>query len=355
MNGIINVYKEKGYTSHDAVARLRGIIGQRHVGHTGTLDPDAEGVLPLCIGTATKVCDILTDKSKVYETVILLGAATDTEDVSGQIISKADPALLESLTAERITEAVLSFKGVSEQIPPMFSAIRKDGQRLYDMARHGVEIDRTPRTIEILSVETVSDVKRGVLGKYDLEPYADSALAKYCSGDEFEEQGHWQREYRCIGEDNAELPVIRVAVRLLCSKGTYVRSFCRDVGEKLGCGGCMERLLRTRVGEFTIDESFKLKELEGFMREGTFESRLKAPDACFTEYERLDMKAKYDDLLYNGNVLYFRHFTQYITEPPTPVRVYSSKGEFLAVYEFVPARNRYTPMKMFREDPGADN
>lgn len=355
MNGIINIYKEKGYTSHDAVARVRGVSGQRRVGHTGTLDPDAEGVLPICLGTATKVCDMLTDKSKVYETVLLLGIATDTQDVSGKITSKAEPKVLSELTKERIEEVIKQFVGEYMQYPPMFSAVKVNGQKLYDMARAGLEVEREPRNVEILSIEILSDILKTNLCDADyfigMKLKESSVLARFGIENDIVEKGRWRRVYDSVSEDKEEdCDVIRVALRIECSKGTYIRTLCNDIGEKLGCYGCMEKLLRTRVGEFRIEDSIKIADAEILAKEGKLEEVLKTPDECFKEYTRLDTKEKYDDMLYNGNILYFRHFTQYITEAPSPVKVYSSKGEFLAVYEFDDSRNRYKPLKIFRDD-----
>ena len=146
IDGIINVYKEKGFTSHDVVAKLRGILHQKKIGHTGTLDPDAEGVLPVCLGSGTKVCDLLTEKSKTYEAVLLLGKTTDTQDVSGQVLSESEV----SCTEEEAKNAVLSFLGAYDQIPPMYSALKVNGKKLYELARAGVEVERTPRRVEIL-------------------------------------------------------------------------------------------------------------------------------------------------------------------------------------------------------------
>lgn len=346
MDGIINIYKERGYTSFDAVARLRGISGQRKIGHTGTLDPDAEGVLPICLGTATKVCDILTDRSKAYEAVMLLGVATDSEDFVGNICSTAEEQALDALADEQITQAIESFNGTYMQTPPMFSAIRVGGERLYDMARAGINIEREKREVCIDKIERISDVYRGRLS--ELLP-DDFLTAKYGHPAGASEEGHWQHQNKTI-YDGTDIKVIRVAFRVECSKGTYIRSLCRDIGEKLGVGGIMEQLLRIRVGEFGIEDAITLYEAETMMKAGRLEAQLHSPDSCFMMYPRLDSKKKYDDILYNGNVMYFRHFSQYITEPPSPVRVYTSKGEFMALYEYNREKNRYKPLKMFRSE-----
>lgn len=351
MNGIVNIYKERGYTSHDVVARLRGITGQRRMGHTGTLDPDAEGVLPVCLGTATKACEVLTDKSKCYEAVMLLGMATDSQDTTGNVTALAPEGMIQSLTDDEIVNAIMSFIGEYDQLPPMFSAVRKDGQRLYEMARAGKEIERETRHVEINSIELTSGVARGTLGDvFTAKELKENSLIAGFIDRTRQEQGRFERYTGSVHENTPdETPVVRIAFRVECSKGTFIRTLCNDIGEKIGCFGCMERLVRTRVSQFTIDEAITLKDAEDFMKDGTFESHLLDTDRCFMQYTRLDTKEKYDDLLLNGNQLWFRHFSQYITEPPTPVRVYSSKGEFIGLYEYMEGRNKYTPLKVFIE------
>ena len=186
VNGILNVYKEKGYTSHDVVAKLRGIVGQKKIGHTGTLDPDAEGVLPVCLGRATKVCDMLTEKDKTYEAVLLLGKETDTQDISGTVLRVGET---EGLTQEQVKDCVMSFVGEYDQIPPMYSALKVNGKKLYELAREGKTIERKSRKVEI-------------------------------------------KEIRIL-----EMALPRVRMEVSCSKGTYIRTLCHDIGEKLGCFG----------------------------------------------------------------------------------------------------------------------
>ena len=188
MNGIINEYKEKGYTSHDVVAVLRKIAGQKKIGHTGTLDPDATGVLPVCLGRATKLCDLLTDRDKTYEAVLLLGKTTDTQDISGAIL-KEQPT--DHLNEAEVTKVIESFKGTYDQIPPMYSALKVNGKKLYELAREGKEIARKARTIEV----------------YDIR------IRRF-------------------------LPPDRVEMDIDCSKGTYIRTLCNDIGDALGCGEC---------------------------------------------------------------------------------------------------------------------
>ena len=187
MNGIINVYKERGYTSHDVVAKLRGILKQKKIGHTGTLDPEAEGVLPVCLGKATKLCDLLAGHDKLYEAVMLLGQSTDTQDTTGTVLTENHEKALK-LDKEQVRQVILGFKGDYDQIPPMYSALKVDGKKLYELARAGKEVERQARQVQILEIRV----------------------------------------------DKVVLP--RVWMTVTCSKGTYIRTLCHDIGGKLGCG-----------------------------------------------------------------------------------------------------------------------
>lgn len=220
IHGIINVYKEKGFTSHDVVAKLRGITGQRKIGHTGTLDPDAEGVLPVCLGRGTKVCGLLTEKNKEYEAVLLLGIETDTQDITGSVLHNRST---EGLTESRVREAIRSFEGDYDQIPPMYSALKVGGKKLCDLAREGKTVERKSRRIRIFEIEIL------------------------------------------------ELSIPRVRIRVSCSKGTYIRTLCHDIGQKLSCGGCMEELIRTKSGQFELGEAYTLKQIEAFRDAGTLD------------------------------------------------------------------------------------
>ena len=204
-NGIINVYKEKGYTSHDVVAKLRGILKQKKIGHTGTLDPDAEGVLPVCLGKGTKLCSLLTDKRKTYEAVLHLGIETDTQDISGKVLKECPVRVSPS----EVESCIAGFLGRQQQIPPMYSALKVQGKKLYELAREGIEIERQPRPVTFYEIKILS----------------------------------------------MELPFVRFSVT--CSKGTYIRTLCHDIGAKLGCMGCMESLVRTQVERFSITDSLK--------------------------------------------------------------------------------------------------
>ena len=191
--GIIVIHKEKGFTSHDVVAKLRGILHMKKIGHTGTLDPDATGVLPVALGKGTKLVDLLTDKEKTYEAVLHLGIDTDTQDMSGTVLEERPV----NVTEEEVRKVLKSFVGEQLQIPPMYSALKVNGKKLYELAREGKTVERKARPVCF----------------YEIEPL------------EF------------------HLPLVKI--RVTCSKGTYIRTLCHDIGEKLGCGGCMEELLRS--------------------------------------------------------------------------------------------------------------
>ena len=297
-SGIINVYKEKGFTSFDVVAKLRGILKTKKIGHTGTLDPDAEGVLPVCIGRATKVCDILTDKDKVYEAVMLLGVETDTQDTSGEVLKE----LPVEVSEEAVKEAILSFVGEYAQVPPMYSALKVNGKKLYELAREGKTVERKARNVQIFSIEILE----------------------------------------------MDLPRVRMSVH--CSKGTYIRTLCHDVGQKLGCGGCMDKLLRTKVGVFELADTLKLAEIDALAREGLVEDRIISVDELFEDYTKVWMKQEFDVVVHNGNRVKKRMFEEKLSSNAERLRVYDSKGEFIGIYEYSEERSDFKPVKMFYEN-----
>ena len=298
VNGIINIYKEAGFTSHDVVAKLRGIVKQKKIGHTGTLDPDATGVLPVCLGNATKLCDMLTDKSKEYEACMLLGVTTDTQDMSGKVLENKQV----SCTQEEARGAVLSFIGEYDQIPPMYSAIKVNGKKLYDLARNGIEIERKPRRVEISHIEILE-----------------------CS-----------------------LP--KIHFRVSCSKGTYIRALCADIGDKLGCGAAMKSLIRTRVGTFVIEEAWKLSEVEKMVAEGKLLEHVIAPDRVFMEYPKVKVKSVFEKALANGNILGLNQVTfekENTLQEGELIRVYNSGDIFTGVYTYMAEEKGLKPYKMF--------
>ena len=296
INGILNVYKEAGFTSHDVVAKLRGICRQKKIGHTGTLDPEAVGVLPVCLGSGTKLCDMLTDKSKEYEAVLLLGQVTDTQDVTGTVLEEHEVTVDE----EQAVEAIRSFVGAYEQIPPMYSALKVNGKRLYELARAGKEVERKGRPVEIHSIEILS----------------------------------------------VSLP--EITFRVACSKGTYIRTLCHDIEQKLDCGGTMKSLKRTRVGIFTIDGALKLSQLEELAAQGLLEEKVIPVKAMFTELPALTVKDAFARLIENGNAFYPGQAEESVRTPDGgQVRVYDRKGRFYGIYAFSEEKERYQPVKMF--------
>ena len=292
IDGIINVYKERGYTSHDVVAKLRGILRQKKIGHTGTLDPEAQGVLPVCLGKATKVCDLLTDKTKEYRAVLMLGLVTDTQDMTGNVLAEADV----ECTEDQVRTCIMQFVGEQDQIPPMYSALKVNGKKLYELARQGVEVERRPRRI--------------VIEKITIE--------------------------------KIELPEVTISVT--CSKGTYIRTLCHDIGEALGCGGCMKSLLRTRVGTFTLDQSFTLAEIERCRDEEKLSEIVYGTDYVFLGLPKVILSEQAERLVRNGNPLTANMMKKNIDGQ---VRLYSTGGEFLAIYEWSAKRDSYKAVKMF--------
>lgn len=299
-NGIINIYKEAGFTSHDVVAKLRGILKQKKIGHTGTLDPEAVGVLPVCLGKGAKVCDLLTDKDKVYETVMRLGVVTDTQDMTGNVLRESPV----HVTREELEAVMHQFLGDYDQIPPMYSALKVQGKKLYELAREGRVVERKPRRVQILGLE--------LLG--------------------LEEDG------------------IHVHMRVHCSKGTYIRTLCHDIGERLGCGAAMEKLIRTRVGVFKIEDALTLAQVEDCVQNQQIDHLIRSIDSMFSMWPAGRTGAAVDRLLYNGNMLYRKDMVLEEKREPESgekFRVYDSQGQFCAVYVYDGRHRMFKNEKMF--------
>ena len=274
MDGIFNIYKEKGFTSHDVVAIVRRTIHMKKVGHTGTLDPDAEGVLPVCVGKATKLSDVIMDGRKSYRAMLRLGITTTTEDASGEVLETKEVDFNE----DRIREVVASFIGKLEQVPPMYSAVKVNGKKLYELAREGKEIERKSRTIEV----------------YDI---------RICQF----------------------LPPDRVEIDVDCSKGTYIRTLCSDIGKALGCGGHMEELLRTRTGAFSLENAIKLDELKALAEQEKVEEALLTMEEALKDFPVVKVSEKSTKFLYNGGKIQERFFT----EKPASYK----KGDIVVAYD----------------------
>ncbi len=300
MDGIINVYKEAGYTSFDVVAKLRGILKQKKIGHTGTLDPDAEGVLPVCIGKATKVCGYLTEKDKTYQALLHLGIATDTQDMSGRILKEQAPEISE----EELRRMIQSFTGKLKQVPPMYSALKVGGKKLCDLARAGIEVERKAREIEIYSIRQI----------------------------------------------RIRLPYVSMEVH--CSKGTYIRTLCHDIGQRLGCGGCMEKLLRTETAGFTLEHACRLREIEAIVK-GLDEKKRKISDlllpvdAVLDGYPMVKAEKGMEKLLRNGGTLPASHTRPASGAPSGIYRMYDAQGMFIGLFRYDIGKNAFKPEKMF--------
>ncbi|MCR4990232.1 MAG: tRNA pseudouridine(55) synthase TruB [Lachnospiraceae bacterium] len=309
MNGVINVYKEAGFTSHDVVAVLRKILNTKKIGHTGTLDPDATGVLPVCVGNATRLCDLLTDETKEYVAELRLGITTVTQDRSGKIL-KDETDKVKDIPDEKIAETIKRFVGEIEQIPPMYSAIKVNGQKLYNLARSGIEIERKSRKIKIEEIEIL-----------------DVSLHKV------------------------------VKMRVVCSKGTYIRTLCHDIGNELGCGGCMESLERTRVGSFSVEDAYTLDEIRAIKEEDGLHNIITPVDVILKRYEPLNVLDEGMKLLKNGNRL-SPALIKEVDEnkkhsgfiPGEIYRIYGSDGKFYGIYDFHSLKNTFDPVKMFLPD-----
>lgn len=285
MDGIINIYKEKGYTSHDVVAIVRKALNIKKVGHTGTLDPDAEGVLPVCVGQATKLADYIMAERKSYRAEITFGAETTTQDASGEVVEKYDF----SFDEDALREAVKSFIGKQTQIPPMYSAIKVNGKKLYELAREGKEIERKTRNIEIFDIK-IADI----------------------------------------------MPPDRAIIDVDCSKGTYIRTLCSDIGKKLGWGAYMSQLTRTASGKFHIEDAVKLDVLKEKAAKGQAEELIISPDKALDGYKKAVVSSRAARYLYNGGRIYSRFFD--CEESPAEgehVLGYDENGRLVGIYTFL--------------------
>ena len=269
MNGIVIVDKPQEWTSQDVTARLRRVFNTRRIGHGGTLDPMATGVLPVFVGRATRGVEFFEHAEKTYETVIRLGLMTDTEDTTGTILEQKEVHISETEFAEILTQ----FRGKIKQIPPMYSALKVNGQKLVDLARKGKTVERQPRKIEIFQLDLL------------------------------------------------EFSGVTAKLRVRCSKGTYIRTLCKDIGVALGCGGCMQELRRVTAGEYTIAEAVPLQEL---LETEEPEKYLRHVDTMFRNYPEITLSPKQEQRCRNGN-----SFSMKMAEGT--YRVYGQNGEFLAL------------------------
>lgn len=338
MNGIIVINKGLGFTSHDVVAKMRGICGQKKIGHTGTLDPGATGVLPVCLGSGTKLSDMLMDSNKEYVAELLLGVRTDTQDMTGTVLSdsyrvlsqiKPDPAseggiskgacqgsvqqenpegqLLQGATTEslpvtepEVRQACESFLGEYLQVPPMYSALKVNGKKLYELARSGREVERKPRAVSIIEME----------------------ILQVC------------------------LPVVKL--RVVCSKGTYIRTLCADIGERLGVGGTMKSLKRTKAGGFTLGDAITLEELQQYRDHDRLEEVVRPVESVFNGNPQMHVHKDWERLLINGNaILPAQTVEKEVYAPGRWVCFYGTDGVFAGIYAYDGEKGRYQCVKKF--------
>lgn len=298
INGVIVIRKEQGFTSHDVVAKMRGICGQKKIGHTGTLDPAATGVLPVCLGSGTKLCDMLADRDKEYVAELLLGVTTDTQDTTGTVL--AEQAV--KVTEDEVRKVCESFVGDYNQIPPMYSALKVGGKKLYELAREGKSVERQARPVRILELEILQ----------------------------------------------IELPVVKM--RVVCSKGTYIRTLCDDIGRALGCGGAMKSLERTRVGAFTLENAVTLGKLQQLKDAGKLTGVVLPVDRIFDECPKLHVTEEFVRLLDNGNAILQEQTEENIKyDNGRWIRFYRMDESFAGVYAYDSGKVRYQPVKMFLE------
>ena len=298
MDGVLIVNKEKGYTSFDAVARLRGIFGQKKIGHLGTLDPEAEGVLPVLLGRATRLADLLAEGSKVYRTVLYLGTETDTQDACGKVLAR-HPV---SCTEEEVREAVMSFAGRSSQLTPMYSARKVGGKKLVDLARQGIEAERGESEIFIEELKILS------------------------------------------------LHLPRVTLRVRCSRGTYIRTLCHDIGQKLGCGGLMEELVREESSGFTLREALPLGVIESMKLTGHLAEAVLPLESILKDYPDRRLKASAETAARNGNFLSADSFEETLKDKNGAlVRVTAPDGLLIGLFRR--EGSKYRPAVMLLPDP----
>lgn len=277
MNGVINIYKNTGMTSFDVVAMVRRVAKMKKVGHTGTLDPAASGVLPVCLGKATKIIDYIMENKKVYRVNLKLGMVTDTYDLEGEVLREKDAS---HITKDEILNCINTFLGTIDQVPPMYSALKQNGVRLYELARQGIEVHREARKITIYSIENI----------------------------------------KIESNDNIQMDVC-------CSKGTYIRSLCYDIGEKLNVGATMTALERIQNGPFIKEEAINIEDLT----EELLEKHIISIEKALDSFEKITVNEKFGKLLRNGVKVFDNRMYSEEVEFNKLYRVYEDNGVFLGL------------------------
>ena len=294
-NGILNINKPGGITSMDVVRAVKRLTHVKRVGHAGTLDPIATGVLPICLGQATRLMEHMVDGRKIYRGELTLGAATDSYDADGEVTATADAS---GVTRAQVEALLPLFTGTLEQLPPMFSALKHEGQRLYDLARAGVEVERPPREVVV-------------------------------------------HHLALTGWDPPKL-----TIEAECGRGFYMRTLAHDIGQALGCGAHLSALTRVRAGAFDLEEAIGLSELETGADEGMWRAMLQPPDAAVADLDTLEVEPAAERHLRNGQPVNLRSVAMY-AEHAERRRVYSMDGRFLAVVRFNRAQSHWAPTKVF--------
>lgn len=300
--GILPIRKPVGFTSHDVVAKSRGILKMKRIGHTGTLDPAVTGVLPLCLGRATRMVEYLQELPKEYEATLILGISTDTEDMSGNVVEKVDHV---SVTEAQVKEVLSRFTGTISQIPPMYSAIKQNGKRLYELAREGKTVEREPREVTIYELDLIS----------------------------FQPEG----------------PHPRISFRTLCSKGTYIRTLCVDIGRALGIPAAMEQLKRTMSAGISEEQCITLEQLAEFAESGALQAHLIPVDEAVHHLPAHTVQEEKVKAAIQGQRL-----SSSVVEPQvvkgSTIRLYGPNQQFLGIFRVEESTGAVTPVKVFLPD-----
>jgi tRNA pseudouridine55 synthase len=300
LEGVIPIYKTKGMTSHDVVAKARRILGMKRIGHTGTLDPSVTGVLPLCIGRATRIVEYVQELPKEYEAKLVIGLSTDTEDLTGNVIMQCDDVML---TAQQLTETIQSFVGTIQQVPPMYSAVKIDGKRLYELARAGIEVERQPREVTIHSIQ--------------------------------------------ILDMNLSIPYPEVRFRVQCSKGTYIRTLCADIGRKLGLPAAMGELIRTRTGPIGLEQCVTLEQLEKLKADQHLDECLIPTDQALAYLPSYVLTEQQSVLSSTGRTVIIPELQHLEPSRNQLWRIYTPVQHFLGIFQWDSQDFSLKPVKIF--------
>jgi tRNA pseudouridine55 synthase len=300
LEGILPIWKPVGFTSHDVVAKVRRIVKIKRIGHTGTLDPAVTGVLPLCIGRATRLVEYIQELPKEYEAVLKLGLSTDTEDMSGTVLERLDDVKTR-ISEEQVKEIISGFVGDIEQVPPMYSAVKVEGKRLYELARQGVEVERKSRTVTILRIETLSS--------------------------------NWDEQY----------PEVRF--RVLCSKGTYIRTLCVDIGKRLGVPSVMAHLIRTSTGNMGPEVCLTLEQVEQYQQEGRLEEFMIPMEKALSHMPSIQLEANLAQRALQGQKIRLREAPVALSQGPF-LTAYGNE-QLLGIFEWDPEHHQLLPVKIF--------